>query len=215
MRQSIIGGYFDTDNHSYWTEDGVRIPSITQVLRLTGLVDYSGIDPAVLENAARRGSEVHELAAAKNQYGEVDESWITDETRPYFSAYLNFLNDTGFTPDHAWIEQAIIATIGGMKLGITPDVHGKLGRDLWIIEFKTTATVMDGTSIQTAAQELAVLNSNHVGRCRRGVLQLKKDGKYKLHHHTNHSEDEADLIGALRVVWRRIRSGEGVWDKLG
>lgn len=215
MILTIPGGTFDQSEHIYRDVDGRYVPSLTQVLKLQGLSDYGNIDPAVLENAARRGSEVHELAAAYNQHGEVDPAWISDETRPYFDALMKFYSDTGFKPDPQWSECTMIATIHGFKIGITPDCHGTLGRDKCVVEFKCTATRQPSWTIQTALQEMGIYASNRCGRVRRFALMLMKTGKYNLgDEHTNHESDMHNGIAALRNVWWRIEAGQDLRKKL-
>lgn len=214
MRIAIEGGYFDDAVHAYYGNDGLFVPSATQILKLNGLSNYDGADEADMENAARRGTEVHALAAALNRHGEVDPNWISDECSPYFFAYTNFLSDTGFKPDPAWIETPIIACIRGMRLGITADVFGKLRNQKAIIELKCTSGVQASWAVQTSLQELSVLGSNHVGQVRRFALQLMKSGRYKLHEHTNHHEDETTAIAALWMVWWRLNNKEKIWEKI-
>lgn len=214
MKLPIQGGSYDDDIHAYYDEAGQRIPSITQVLSLQGLSDYSGVDPDVLANAARRGTAVHELAAWHNRFGEVDPTWVTPELEPYFNGYLKFLSDTGFAVEPAWVEKPVIGTICGMRLGLTPDCYGKLGRYGAIIEFKCTAAPQPSWSIQTAAQELIVFNSSRCGRVKRFALMLLKDGGYRLIEHSNHEEDLQNLIAALRNVWWRIGAGQDVLAKV-
>lgn len=210
MKIKIQGGWFDADLHEYTDDAGIWTPSATQILKLCGISNYDGIDPEVLRNAARRGSEVHELAAIYAKNGEVDPSWITEETQGYFSGYQRFIGDSGFIPDQNWIETGIIANIRGMQLGLTPDVFGKIGRDNWVIELKCAAAVQPSWSIQTGLQEMGIHLSNHVGRCRRGALQLFKTGRYKLHEHVDHQEDERIGIEALDMVYWRMRKGQNI-----
>ena len=57
---SIKGGtleYFD-DTHTY-LYDGLILPSVTQILGVKYRNDYASVPPAVLNNAAQRGTEVH------------------------------------------------------------------------------------------------------------------------------------------------------------
>ncbi len=57
---SIKGGtleYFD-DTHTY-LYDGLMLPSVTQILGVKYRNDYANVPPAVLNNAAKRGTEVH------------------------------------------------------------------------------------------------------------------------------------------------------------
>lgn len=215
MITQIQGGSFSTEPHQYLDDQGKFVPSLTQVLKLQGLSDYSGIDPDVLENAARRGTEVHALAAAYNEFGEVDPGWITEETMPYFEAYMFFLSDTGFKPDPQWTERSMITKIHGMALGVTPDCYGTKGREKWLVELKCTASRQPSWSIQTALQEMAIFGSNHCGRVRRFALMLMKTGRYNLGaEHTNHESDCANGIAALRNVYWRMENGQDLRKKL-
>lgn len=215
MKTKIQGGYFQSDPfHAYYDEDDRFVVSATQVLKLAGLSDYSAVDPEVLEKAALRGTAVHELAASHARYGDVDPAWITEETGGYFDGYLKFLGDTGFAPNGEWIEKGIVCTIHQMKIGLTPDVFGKIGRDPWLVEIKCASVVQPSWSVQTALQEMGIHGSNHVGRVRRGALQLFKDGRYKLHAHTEHQEDELTAIAALRCVHWRMRHGQDLEKRL-
>ena len=211
----IPGGTFNDDPHEYRDEKGRFVPSLTQVLHLQGLSDYGGIDPAVLENAARRGSEVHALAAAWNEFGELDPNWLTEETMPYLEAYFAFLTDTGFKPDPQWTERSMIATIHKFPIGVTPDCFGTKGREKWLVELKCTSQRQASWSIQTCLQELAIFGSNHCGRVRRFALMLMKTGKYSLGvEHTNHEYDCANGIAALRNVYWRLDAGQDLRSKL-
>jgi hypothetical protein len=210
----IQGGTFCDSPHRYTDESGLFVPSATQVLKLQGLSDYDGVPEDRMEIASIRGSKVHDLAASHSRYDEVDPSWVTEETGGYFKGYLKFLADTGFKPDPAWIETGIICKIHGMSLGLMPDVFGKIARDPWLIEIKCTSGVQASWSIQTGFQEMGIHGSNHVGRVKRGALQLFKDGRYKLHQHTNHHEDEAIGIAALRLVHWRMQNGQDLEKRL-
>lgn len=215
LRTKIQGGWFSDDPHLYTDEQGKFVPSLTQVLKLQGLSDYFGVDEAVMENAARRGTEVHSLAAMYNKYGDLDPSWITKETQPYFSAYMDFLEHSGFQPDSAWTELPMIATIHGFKLGVTADAHGKMGRANVVLELKTTSARQPSWSIQTCLQECAIYQTNRCGRAKRYALMLMADGKYRLgEEHTDHDTDLAVGIAALRCVYWRMESGQDLRKRL-
>ena len=46
---------------SGYVVNGVRLPSVTEVLSIAGLTDFSGVPPGVLEKARVRGTQVHEI----------------------------------------------------------------------------------------------------------------------------------------------------------
>lgn len=72
---SIKGGtleYFD-DTHTY-LYDGLMLPSVTQILGVKYKNDYASVPPAVLDNAARRGTAVHKAIENYNNSGYDDGS---------------------------------------------------------------------------------------------------------------------------------------------
>lgn len=72
---SIKGGtleYFD-DTHTY-LYDGLMLPSVTQILGVKYKNDYASVPPAVLNNAAKRGTAVHKAIENFNVSGYDDGS---------------------------------------------------------------------------------------------------------------------------------------------
>lgn len=88
---------FNETEHWYFV-DAVRVPSVTQVLELSGLVDYSFIPPATRNMALKRGSMVHQ-ATAWDDEGDLDESSLDPALVGYVEGWRKFRADTGFTPD--------------------------------------------------------------------------------------------------------------------
>jgi hypothetical protein len=211
----IHGGTFRTEPHEYRSDAGVWTPSLTQTLHLAGLSNFDGADPDDLANAARRGDLLHGAVEVYNKDREgLDPCWITEEIQGYFEGYLKFERDTDFKPDPAWTELPMIVTIQGMPLGLKPDCFGRLGKWDAVVELKAAICVQPSWSVQTAMQEMGIFKSSHVGRVQRFALQLFKDGRYKLHPHLNHQEDEAIGIAALRTVHYRLSKGQRLWEKV-
>lgn len=72
---SIKGGtleYFD-EMHTY-LYDGLMLPSVTQILGVKYRNDYASVPPAVLNNAAQRGTAVHKAIENYNNSGYDDGS---------------------------------------------------------------------------------------------------------------------------------------------
>lgn len=72
---SIKGGtleYFD-ETHTY-LYDGLMLPSVTQILGVKYRNDYASVPPAVLDNAAKRGTAVHKAIENFNVSGYDDGS---------------------------------------------------------------------------------------------------------------------------------------------
>jgi len=72
---------FDAATHTY-TAGGVRVPSVTQVLKLLPLgPDFSRVDPDVLERKRQLGNLVHDACAILDEGDDLD--WgALGEARP-------------------------------------------------------------------------------------------------------------------------------------
>src|SRR5437870_12627127 len=79
---------FDAINHEYWL-DSVKVPSTTQILRDSGLINFDGIPPFILEAARKRGSAVHQLVHYYNE-NDLDWSSVDDAYRPYLEAWVRY-----------------------------------------------------------------------------------------------------------------------------
>jgi hypothetical protein len=210
---AIHGGTFCTDPHRYFDERGTWTPSLTQCIHLAGLSNFDGADPEDLKNAARRGDLLHGVVEIYNKERDgLDPAWISEEIEGYFDGYLKFERDTGFICDPKWVELPMIVTIAGFPVGMKPDLFGRLGRYDAVVELKAASSVQASWSVQTGMQEMGIFRSNHVGRVQRFALQLFKDGRYKLHPHTNHQEDEAVGIAALRLAHWRLSKKQKLWE---
>jgi len=81
---------FNKENHEYRGEDGLLIPSVTQVLQSAGLSDFSKINNEVLDTACQRGSVVHKITELHDR-GVLDPKTVHPELEGYFEAYKSFL----------------------------------------------------------------------------------------------------------------------------
>ena len=72
---SIKGGTleFFPETHTY-LYDGLMLPSVTQILSVRYKNDYASVPPAVLNNAAQRGTAVHKAIENYNNSGYDDGS---------------------------------------------------------------------------------------------------------------------------------------------
>lgn len=214
---TIPGGTFDDAAHIYRDEKGQFVPSLTQILGLCGFYDYSMVPRDVMEKAAERGTLVHSIAEMHARYGCIDETWVTDEVKPYVDAYLKFIAETGFTPDPDVTEQPMIANFHGMKFGVKPDVIGKRNgsKHPTVMEIKTVATAQPTTwAIQTVGQAIAKFGEHRYVEAIRQALQLKPDGNYRLFTFGDHLVDGRRFYSALDVVWTRLDMGQRLWEAI-
>jgi len=210
---SIPGGSFNDSLHEYRDDKGVWVPSLTQIISLCGLSNgYGGAAPEVLQNAARRGSEIHWLACSWARYGDVDPSLVTEEVLPYFESYKKFLSETGFVPDPDWIESPMVATVNGLSFGVTADVIGVRKPTPTVVELKTTAAESKAWSVQTMGQAIGRFGLHGAGQAKRMVVQLKNDGKYRCFVYENYAYDCSIFLAALSLVHWRLKHGQRLWE---
>ncbi len=165
---------FDAATHVYRVA-GKRIPSVTQVLGI--LVDFSDVPPAVLENARRRGEQVHAMIDLFNRE-QLDESSVSDELAPYLDAWKLFLVESG----------AIVVSsecrVFHSKLGYagTADLVLYLNGRYVVPDIKATSLVPRTVGAQTSAYCEAIyhMDGSRGRRHERACIHLK-NGRYQLH----------------------------------
>jgi hypothetical protein len=174
---------------------GVRIPSVTEVLDIAGLIDWSMVPPGVLEEAGERGHRVHEWLELLDQ-GFLDlEDEPDEDIAGFVGAYLRFKDETGFKPE--LIEHVVVNetyAYAGML-----DRTGRLNGDRAMVDLKTVRQVNATTALQTAGYA-ACLGNGH----RRFALQLRPDGTYSLVPYTDRN-DVHDFYAAVRLAHWRIK----------
>lgn len=95
--------FFDA-GHVYEV-DGQRIPSVSEIMRFASREVYSGIDQWRLDNAADRGTRVHDATLAIDKNGDAD---VDADIAPYVEAYVGFLKK--FRPHYIASELALADT---------------------------------------------------------------------------------------------------------
>ena len=172
---------FIPETHQYIV-DGKEVPSVTTILNYMSDVEYGKIPQATLDQAARRGTLVHEYTELMDCDALPDE--IEYEVVGYLKAYKQFLRD--YKPDWTLIEQTVYSDIYGY-IG-TVDRYGKIDGIPSVVDIKTLAspTKMQKftVSAQTSAYELAIAQMYHTwdfgNTVNRYALYLGKDGDYNL-----------------------------------
>lgn len=188
---------FAAEGHLY-QQDGVTIPSVTQVLALSGIADVSGIPLYRLERAAAVGTAVHAACHFLDE-DDLDLESVHPEIVGYVLAYQLFKTDTGFLPRS--IEQRGVAEAGGLRFGYCVDRLGGLDGREALLDLKTGSKQQPSWAVQTAGYADAL---SHEGP--RIAVHLAKDGSYKLVHH----EDESDFTtwrAALQVAHWKLNHG--------
>ena len=166
---------FEEERHIY-TEGGFKLPSVTQIMEPMSLMLYASVPDNTLNNAADRGTRVHEQVSNYVLYGieETDE-----DTEPYVHAFLDFQRD--FNP--TWLASEYRCYHKVMRYAGTIDLIGYIGPDdgngVDVVDLKCTAafhSVMLATQIGAYAE---ALKSHGVPVRNRYGLQLLNTGKYR------------------------------------
>jgi hypothetical protein len=180
---------FDPDIHRY-TFDGVVLPSVTQILQGVGLINFDGIDPQIVQQAASFGTAVHEMTAL-DDIGDLDEQSLDSNLLPYLEAWRTFRGAMKFDA----IEQPMANRI--FDFAGTPDRIGHLVKPT-IFDIKTGTTVYPSTALQLAGY--AILSG--ITSARRIVIQLLPTGKFKLTEYTDRKDREIFLAALSVYKWR-------------
>jgi hypothetical protein len=157
---------FDGESHTY-TIAGRRLMSVTQSLALVD--DRWRIDPFYLQ----RGKFIHRACELYDN-GELDESTVDPQIRPYLDAYQKFLSDTGFK------QGSIELRLAHPKLFYagTLDRIGELNGVDALIDLKSGVKVRVDELQLAAYWELCRVNKIPVKKC--FDLYLRDNGTYKL-----------------------------------
>lgn len=167
---------FDEQAHAY-TLDGVRVPSVTQVLK--PLYDFSRVDPAMLQAKAALGTAVH-LACELLDNDDLDEE--SEDGREALAPLAGYL--AGYKKFKADKKPAVLENETRLfhpvhRYAGTVDRRFEFEGDVWDVDLKSTVAMSPIVGLQTAAYT-EMFKAHGRTRARRGALQLFPDGKYKL-----------------------------------
>lgn len=190
---------FDAEKHIYRV-NGVRMPSVTEILEPITAKKYGEISQEVLRMAADRGTIVHEACEAID-YGL--EAEVPVEYEGYVNAYLAFLDD--YRPDWMGIEQMIHSREDGY-CG-TVDRWGMMLGEEWVVDIKTTTAPTKRNKMSGCCQTVAYANALKTPK-KRGLLYLKKTGEYSFvdcekwseKHHFNEQKAWQICLELQRVI---------------
>lgn len=178
----------DGATHTY-TIDGVRFPSVTQVLADMGLIDSTYFT----EYSRERGTFLHRIIQW-HLSGELDENTIDPAIRPYFDAWLKFESEADYVSDAC--EKAMASV--PYRFAGTVDHVGHLNGHPALIDTKSGAPI-PATALQLAGYEILI----KIPGIKRFSLQLTNTGKYKLTEFKNRSDRGVFLSALSLYFWKR------------
>ena len=179
---------FNAEKHEYKL-DGVKIPSVTQIISAVNGNIWGMIDAETMEIACQRGTAVHTITELHDK-GTLDIDTIDPALTGYHEAYLKFLKECN--PVWDLIECKVHS--GPFRYAGTLDRTGTLGGKNIILDIKS-GVKNTWTGCQLAAYDKAL--NDGILRKRYG-LYLSKNGKYKLEPYTN-TTDWNIFLSALNI----------------
>jgi len=154
---------------------GVEYPSVTQILKAVGMVNYSSIPAAIMEAAMMRGSYAHEACELDDQ-GRLDETQLDPRLLPYLQAWRAFKKEAGVEVIPEWTERKMVSEALGYAGTMDRLVRWKGGEVCLDIK---TGKCMRWTGVQLAGYDI-LRGSFGVSNSLRLGLELRKDGTYKI-----------------------------------
>lgn len=164
---------YDDETHSY-TVDGKRVPSVTEITGVLTAGKYAEVNAAMLAQAQRRGTEVHELCEAIDCGIAPEELEIAPELVGYINAYLAFLRD--YSPEWDYLEKIVHTSEYAGRADRIGYIDGKKA----VVDIKTTSN-MDRISKLALFFQLRAYGEA-VGGVQTGLgVQLRSNGRYTVH----------------------------------
>lgn len=202
---------FDEAGHRYTRSDGLIVPSTTQVLKLTGWVNFDDVRAEILERASERGTAVHAITEYLDTEmdgvpeDEIDFSPMNPAYVPYVKAWLKFKRESAVAILD--VEQQAIGTINGMPVGRKYDRRAIVNGRESVLELKTgDGSKAEWWGLQLGAYDLTMVQCPTQLRRDRYAVQLRSDATYRLHPFTDEG-DYQSFTYSLAVVWSQLNKG--------
>lgn len=190
------------ETHEYFIDDKKYL-SVTEILGLEGITDYSAIPSKILTPAQKLGDAVHKACELYNK-GTLDMDSVDKPVIPYLNAFIKFMGD--YQIEILGIEE-IIYSIKRRFAGRL-DLRGKIDKKLAVVDIKTSTVVDKSCGVQLGGYKVGLEEMYGLKIPLKWVLQLKPDGTYQVHPF-NSLSDEMVFLGALNVRIWKMANGKG------
>ena len=167
--------HFDENKHLYTLQKAgvtLELPSVTQILRFVSREFYDGVPQPVLEQAADRGTRVHEAIEAYADFGWLEKD---DDTAPYILAYEAWEKDHNF---QTVASEYRLYHRTRLYAGTADMIFIEEG-NLSLLDFKTSQTVLEGLTAAQLYGYAEALKSHGVNIEKTYILHLKNDATYE------------------------------------
>ena len=189
---------FDEIPHIYKL-NGIIIPSVSEIMTPLSQAEYGDINTKTLQNAADRGTEVHNAIENWIKFGIVD---ISEEHKGYFDAFMGWWNERN--PEVVGSEARTYHKL--MRYAGTVDMLAYIDGELNLIDFKTTYRIINkncGVQLEAYAQALA---SHGIKVERKRILHLCKDGKWDDPQFPAMDAERWRVFGSLKMVYDYVKA---------
>lgn len=198
----MVNFEYNDESHIYKL-DGQITPSVTQVLKSVGIIDYSHIPAGKREASMRFGTAVH-LAASLWDKKDLDEKSIHPLIIPYLEGWKKFSADTKVVI----IENEKPFYSAKYRYGFKIDRILRIGDRLTVADIKTSVDSQYGTDLQLAGYQLGYNEGKK--RCEQAfdriAVHLNDKGSYKIIPYKNRN-DVNEWLACLNVYNIKKRRG--------
>lgn len=205
---------FEPIEHRYEL-DGVAVPSVTGILKASGLINFDGVPPFILEAALKRGTTVHQAIHFYNERDlDVEEfDRFFPDYAPYLHAWISFCDQRRFLPV---LNEHRVASRRYEVAG-TADCFGVLDGAGVLLDFATGKPQDVSKDLQTAAYLAIALEWQEDDPAlglffakypvvRRYAVALRRDATFRLEGYADPSDFRkfVTLVEARRIVSARL-----------
>lgn len=188
---------FDSATHTYRLA-GKRIPAVTTILKPLSAAYYKGIDEDTMKTAGDRGRRVHECIENFIKFG-FEEAWET--TRPYVDAFIAWWNK--YQPIPLKSEYRFYHRL--FRYGGTADLVAIVEGKLTLIDFKSTASVIEMLTRPQLEGYGKALISHGVPIEEKAILHLRNDGTFDYIPHKPSDSEAWEVFGAELTAYNYIQ----------
>lgn len=184
---------YDDVTHQY-KENGVIIPSVTQVIKEAGLINLDWVEPELLRLKADLGKKVH-LATELYDNNTIDLDELHPTLKLYLNGWIKFREDYDFSPTE--IELQLYHKL--YKYAGRIDRVGNIGKDKVLIDIKS-GTHQKTNAIQTAGYELLYnQDKKKPGQIKKRLIVYLSESGYKVEENKN-PNDKNVFLSALTIT---------------
>ena len=188
---------FDEDKHQYQL-DGMIIPSVTQILHDSGLVNLDWVDKELLEEKSDLGKKVHS-ATELYDTNELDIDRLHQTLKLYLAGWTEFRENYGFVPTE--IELQLSHPL--YKYAGRIDRIGFIGKDLTLLDIKS-GTKQKVHGIQTAGYKLLYdCGKKKTAQIKRRLIVYLSETGYKVEENRNPQDMNVFLAALIITNYKR------------